>query len=296
MTKRYVSRLYMITVVAVVASLALGAYGQQKPEQAKAPDAAVTLAYQFPERKALSYKHTSSETQNLEIQGQSITTQSQSSIEFTTKQKSAKEGQFTLGVTVDAMEAGAQSQQGNFTADTSAIVGKSFDMVVTRLGKEIDTSAAAALKFDMGGTGQRDLSAHFQAFFPDLPDRPVKVGDTWPSEDTVTQKVGSGQLRIVAKNTHTLDGFETVDGYECARIKTVGKGTMTGNIEQGGVGISFDSAIEGTDTWYFAIKEGLLVKSDSKSSVNGTLYIGEPANMNVPLSGESTGQVRLVKK
>ncbi len=296
MTTKDSSKLYLIAVIAIVSALTLGAYGQQKPDQAKAPDAAVTLTYQFPEGKTLSYKHTSNETQYLEIQGQSMTTQSQSSIEFSAKQKGAKEGQYTLGITVDAMDAGAESPQGNITADTSAIVGKSFDMVVSRLGKEVDTSAAAALKFDMGGTGTRDLSAHFQAFFPDLPDRPVKVGDTWPSEDTVTQKVGSGELRIVAKNTHSLDGFETIDGSECARIKTVGKGTMTGNLEQGGVGLSFDSAIEGTDTWYFAVKEGMLVKSDSKSSVHGTLSIGDPANMNVPVSGESTGQIRLVKK
>ncbi|MBZ5497171.1 MAG: hypothetical protein LAP85_12270 [Acidobacteriia bacterium] len=280
----------------LLAFCALAGQAMQKTEAGKSSDTPVTLTYQFPEGKALAYRQSGTETQNLEMMGQSMTSQTQSSIEFTAKQKGLKDGQFTLGITINALKIDSSSPQGDVSADTSSVLSKSFDMILSRLGKEIDTSGAAAIKYEFGSTGTRDLSGRFQSFFPDLPDRPVKTGDTWPSEDAVTQKVGSGELRITTKNVHTLDGFETVDGFECARIKTAVKGTLTGNLEQGGVGLSLDCTMEGSETWYFAIKEGMLIKSDSKGSIGGNLALGDPVNSTIPIGGETHEETRLIQK
>ena len=259
-------------------------------------DKAVTLAYQFPEGKAISYRQTSTENQNMQINGQDMNALTQSSMEFTAKPKSVKESNFGLGVTIDAMKISIQSVQGDMSPDLSQIPGKSFDMTLSRLGKELDTSGAAAIKYQVGPTSSRDLSSAFQAFFPDLPDRPVKKGDTWPSEDKVTQNTGSGEIIVSAKNVHTIDGFESVEGVECARIKTVITGTLAGNMEEGGVALTLDCKIEGTGTWYFAIKEGYLVKSDSKSKFTGAITAGEPANLTIPLVGETQEETRWIKK
>lgn len=275
---------------------ALGGYARQNTDAGKSPDTPVTLAYRFPEDKTLAYRQASTDSQSLEMMGQSMTTQTQSNLEFSAKQKALKDGQFTLGVTISAFKISAQSPQGDASADTSAVAGKNFDMILSRLGKEMDTSGASAIKYDIGTGNTRDLSASFQSFFPDLPDRPVKTGDTWPSEDTVIQKVGSGEIRITSKNVHTLDGFETVDGFECARIKTASKGTLTGNFVQGGVGLSLDCTVEGSETWYFAVKEGMLIKSDSKGSFGGNLGLGDPVNTSVPITGETHGETRLIQK
>jgi hypothetical protein len=259
-------------------------------------DRAVTLAYQFPEGKTISYRQTSTESQYMQIQGQDVNVLNQSSMEFTAKPKSAKESHFGLGVTIDAMKMSVQSPQGDLSPDLSQILGKSFDMTLSRLGKELDTSGAAAIKYQIGATSSRDLSTAFQAFFPDLPDHPVKKGDTWPSEDKVTQNSGNGEIIVSAKNTHTIDGFESVDGIECARIKTAITGTLAGNLEEGGVGLTLGCKIEGTGTWYFAVKEGFLVKSDSKSKFSGVITAGEPANLTIPLTGESQEETRWIKK
>lgn len=282
-------------VVPVLVLFVLAGYAQQGNVNSKS-DTAVTLAYQFPEGKTLAYRQSSTETQNLEISGQPVTSQTQGTLEFSAKPKGVKDGNFNLGVTIDAMKVSVQGSQGDLSPDLSPVIGKSFDMVLSRLGKEIDTSGAAALHYDLGTGGSRDMAPSFQAFFLDLPDHPVKASDTWPSEDTVIQKVGSGEIRISVKHVHTLDGFETVDGRECARIKTGTKGTLTGNMEQGGVGLSFDGKIEGETTWYFAVKEGILVKADAKGSMGGVIQAGEPANMSIPITGESREEVRLIQK
>jgi hypothetical protein len=255
---------------------------------------AVTLAYQFPEGKTLSYRAASSEKQYMQVNGQDITTSTDSSLEFTAKPKSSKDGVFGIAVTIDAMKIRMQGQQGDQSPVLDHVPGKSFDMSLTRLGKETDTSGAAAITYALG-TSTRDLSSRFQAFFPDLPDRPIKQGDTWPSQDAVTEKTGGGDIFISLNHVNTLDGFETVDGVECARIKTESKGTLKGNLEEGGASLTLDGAMTATTTWYFAIKQGFLVKSDNKAALSGSLAVAQ-ANMTIAITGESTEEVRLVKK
>lgn len=274
----------------------LAGYAGQQGNVGSSPTGTVTLAYQFPEGKTVAYRTTSTATQNVEIMGQTMTTQSLSSLDFSAKAKGLKNDQFSLGVTIDAFKAAAQTPQGEVSGDMSAVIGKSFDMILSRLGKEIDTSGASSLQYTLATGEQRDLASSFQTFFPDLPDRPVKAGDTWPSEDSVTEKVGGGELRLSFKHVHTLDGFETVDGYECARIKTIVHGTLTGNMEQGGVGLSLDGKIEGTETWYFATKEGIFVKSDMKANVEASIAAGDPMNTTFPMTGEQSVETHLLKK
>lgn len=255
---------------------------------------AVTLAYQFPEGKTLSYRTASSEKQYMQVNGQDLTTSTDSSLEFTAKPKSSKDGIHGITVTIDAMKIRMLGPQGDQSPTLTDIPGKSFDMSLTRLGKETDTSGAEAITYALG-TSSRDISSQFQAFFPDLPDHPVKQGDTWPSQDSVTEKTGGGDIFITLNHVNTLDGFETVDGVECVRIKTESKGTMKGNLEEGGASLALDGTMTGATTWYFAIKQGFLVKSDSKGGLSGSLTVAQ-ANMTIAVSGESTEEVRLVKK
>jgi hypothetical protein len=255
---------------------------------------AVTLAYQFPEGKTLSYRTVSSEKQYMQVNGQDLTTSTDSSLEFTAKPKSSKDGVHGITVIIDAVKIRMLGPQGDQSPALDHIPGKSFDMSLTRLGKETDTSGAAAITYVLG-TSSRDVSSRFQAFFPDLPDHPVKQGDTWPSQDSVTEKTGGGDIFINLNHVNTLDGFEAIDGVECARIKTESKGTVKGNLEEGGASLTLDGTMTATVTWYFAIKQGFLVKSDSKGALSGSLVVAQ-ANMTIPVSGESTEEVRLVRK
>jgi hypothetical protein len=259
------------------------------------PQGAVTLAYQFPAGKTLSYQEVGTQTQSMDVMGQSMVTTSVSSMDFTLTPKGLKGQDFQLGVVIDAAKSDVQTAQGPMSPDMSTVIGKGFDLVVARLGKEIDFSGATAIKVSTPN-GERDISSTFQAFFPDLPDKPVKVGDTWPSEDTVIQKEGAGETQVHAVHKNTLDGFETVDGFECARIKVVSTGTVTGNLEQGGMGLTLAIKTEASGTYYFAVKEGIYVKSDIKGTLNGSIELGAPANMSIAMTGETTGQTKLIKK
>ena len=276
-----------LPVLIVLAGLAADRPAAQGP---------VTLAYQFPAGAALSYQEAGTQSQTMDVMGQSMVTTSTSSMDFTLKPKGMKGADFELSVTIDASKSDIDSPQGPMSIDMNAVVGKSFDMVLGRLGKEIDWSGATALKIASPNGGERDISATFQAFSPDLPDKPVKVGDTWPSEDTVIQKDGAGDTTVHVVHQNTLDGFETVDGYECARIKVVSTGTISGNLEQQGMGLTLAIKSEGKATYYFAVKEGLYVKSEVKGGLSGAVDVGAPANMSIAVTGETSGSTKLVKK
>lgn len=260
-----------------------------------APQGAVTLAYKFAPGTTLVYKETGTQTQDLDMMGQTMSTVSSSSMDLTLKGKAPKDGNLIIGVTIDGMTLNVQSPQGDVTPDLSAILGKSFDLVLSPLGKEIDVSGAAVFQVDMGQSGRRDLTSNFQAFFPDLPDHPVKIGDKWPSEDAILQKSDQGEIHLNFKNDNTLDGFETIDGRECARIKVIVKGTMTGALNQGGVALTLDAKLEGTQTWYFDAKAGAYVKSEMKATMGGVIAI-ESMNMTIGFSGEQKAAIGLVKK
>jgi hypothetical protein len=285
----------MLKFAALAMILAAGVSGGIAAGRTPVPQATVTLVYKFVPGTPLSYKMSSGQTQNLEVMGQSMTTENTSGMDITLKPKGLKDGNHILGVTVDDMATNIQSPQGSIVPDLSGIIGKSFDIVLSPLGKEVDVSGASAFTVDMGMAGRRDLSSSFQGLFPDLPDHAVKVGDTWPSEDTIVQKSDSGDIHIAFKNENALEGFETIDGRECARIKTAFDARMTGALSQGGMSVSLDAKLTGIQTWYFAVKDGIFVKSESKGATNGTLS-AEAMNMTIGFTGEQRSAGALVKK
>ena len=260
-----------------------------------APQGPVTLAYKLAPGASLSYKQTGSQTQDLDIQGQTMSTVSTSSLDLTLQGKAPKDGNLVLGVTIDGMTISVQSPQGDVTPDLAGIIGKSFDMVLSPLGKEVDVSGASVFQVDMGQGGRRDMTSSFQAYFPDLPDHAVKTGDKWPTEDAIVQKSDQGDIHLNFQNDNTLDGFETIDGRECARIKAIIKGTMSGALNQGGVALSLDAKLEGTATWFFDAKAGILVKNEMKATMGGVISI-DSMNMTIGFSGEQKGTTTLVKK
>jgi hypothetical protein len=260
-----------------------------------APQGSVTLAYKLAPDATLAYKQSGSQTQDMDMMGQTMSTVSTSSMDLTLKGKGPKDGNLLIGVTIDAMTLNVQSPQGDITPDLSGVLGKSFDLVLSPLGKELDVSGAAAFTVDMGQAGRRDLTSNFQGFFPDLPDHPVKVGDTWPSEDNIVQKSDAGDVHISLKNENTFDGFETIDGRECARVKAAIKGTLSGALNQGGVSVALDAKLEGTQTWHFAVKDGVFVKAEMKATMGGVISI-ESMSMTIGFSGEQRSTTALVKK
>ena len=262
---------------------------------ASTPAATVVLEYKMPAGRDLTYQSKSEETQIMEIQGQSIDTQSTNSGTFTFKAKGLKDKNLLLGVTIDDIAATMVSgAQGDMSPNMDAVKGKSFDMVLSPLGSEVDVSGAEAITYDLA-TETRNLSSGFKMFFPDMPGKPVKVGDTWPSSAGVDEKTTSMNIRIDFQNVNTLEGFETVEGMECARISSQVTGTITGTGSQMGTDLTFSGTSKGKDVWHFAVKEGIFVKAMSESTTEMSIDV-PAAGMTIPMTQTTKAEVKLTGK
>ncbi|MGB8958414.1 MAG: hypothetical protein WCC00_05325 [Candidatus Aminicenantales bacterium] len=304
MSRARLARLAMAAGAAAVLILTVnGAQTQARPAPeapaavaaraipAAAPASAV-LEYKMPTGRALTYQVKSEEAQVMDVQGQSMDTQTAGTSTFTFKAKGLKDKNFLLGVTIDDMAMTVTSAaQGDMSPDMTTVKGKSFDMVLSPLGSEVDVSGAEAITFDMAGD-TRNLSSGFKMFFPDLPGKPVKVGDTWPSSGGTEEKSASMDIRIDLQNVNTLEGFETVDGMECARISSQVTGTLTGTGNQGGADLTFSGTTKGKDVWYFAVKEGIYVKMTSESTTQMSVDV-PVAGQTIPVTQTTKSELKL---
>lgn len=257
------------------------------------PKTGLILTYRMSGNKPLNYQFNTEQSQTIEVMGQSIATESHMAIRFSVRPKGIKENHHQLGLTIDAMKVDVEGPQGPLSPDMSKVIGKTFDITLTELGKELDISGAASIQYDLGPAGKRNIASNFQAFFPDLAGKPVKIGDTWTAEDLIKDETAGGEVRIRLKSEHKLDGFETLDGLECARIKSAVTGSLEGEGNEQGLVLTFKGDIEGADTWHFAYKEGIYVKMDSAAAVKGTITTSGGQNMTIPLTQKLKMETRL---
>lgn len=256
--------------------------------------ASVALEYKMPAGRVLTYQGKSEESQVLEVMGQTIDTSTASVSGFTFTAKGKKDKNLLMGVTIDDISISVTGSQGDMSPDTSSIKGKSFDMVMSPLGNELDVSGAEAISYAIAGE-TRDISSGFKTFFPDLPGKPVKVGDTWPATASVVEKTGSLNIRIDLQYVHTLDGLELIDGVECARVVAQVTGTISGSGNQMGQDMTFAGTSKGKDVWFFAIKDGYYVKSNSESTTEASIDV-PAAGMTIPMTMTSKSELKLVGK
>jgi hypothetical protein len=166
-------------------------------------------------------------------------------------------------------------------------------MVLSPLGQEGEISGAEAITYELAGS-PRSAATFFKVFFPDLPDKAVKIGDSWPSSFTIEEKTGPTSMRLEFQSLNTFEGWETVDGLECARITAKVTGTMSGMGKQQGMDTSTDGTSKGKDVWYFAVKEGIFVKMMSELTSEMTTSLTGAQSMTIPTTQIRTGEVKLV--
>ena len=104
-------------------------------------------------------------------------------------------------------------------------------------------------------TSGMDTQANFNQMQIKFPDKPVGVGDSW---DSTIQP--NPQLPIPLSVRYTIVGFETVDGHECVKIRSL----VTS--EQGSAG-SINLRVRAEGNIWFAHKRGIMVKNEVQSNM-----------------------------
>jgi len=275
--------------VGVLAIVILSGCALQKPLWGDL-ETGLNLAYRGLESETRQYQNTVTVIQDLAMIGQKTEIKTDMGFALAAKPREAED--LALGVTIDEFRVGTAGTQGSSSPDTSGIPGKSFDMVLSQLGREVDVEGAAELTYDVNPFTKSNLKPLFQSIFPDLPSLPVRVGDTWTSTSDTTTEDSSSEIHTAVAHVHTLVGFEAVDGLECAKISSEMTGTMNGKGNQMGSEFTLNGKLEGTSTWHFAYREAVLVDHALSFTANLSL---ETAMGPLPMTLVNTVRLRLVR-
>lgn len=238
----------------------------------KAKKNGVMLEYSFP-IDYQSYKQVQKIDQEIDAMGQLIEIDIVSELDFLLK-KNADEGEnakLEVKVSSISMEMEIMGQQ--MGPDLSELNGKEFHMVVSNKGKEVDTHEADEIVFQVSPDEKSNLGMMFNSILPDLPDDPVKIGNTWTSRDSIYFKDGERYTLLVTTNTHTLNDYLEYEGVNCAEVKTKYEGYLKGKSYSQGTGLTFDGKINGDGIWYFDFENGRLIKDSSTGLADGKIYM-----------------------
>lgn len=259
------------------------------------PQTGLNLAYRSLEAGGLSYATKLVSQESVDMMGQTTTTDSKASSRFTIHTKGEKEGNLLLSVTLNGMSMEVNNPMaGNIKPDLKNLIGKTFGMSLSKLGKESGFTGTENLKYQMGPGGERKIESSFRSVFPDLADKPVKVGDTWNTSSDVNEKAGPFEITVHTDSVNTLAGLETVDGLACIKVTEAITGSLSGKGQQMGADLELKSKISGTSTWYFAYKKGYFVKAVTSTESTGEVIV-VAQGMSLPLKTKSTIEINLVK-
>ena len=174
---------------------------------------------------------------------------------------------------------------GNMNPNLESVVGKKFEMVLSKLGKELSFTNLDNLKYEIMAGQERGVSSDFKLLFPDLSEKALKVGDKWTSYDTLDADEGGVKLHMELEINNTYEGVETINGVECAKITADTKGTMSGSGNQGGMSFTMSGTSTGQDNWYFDFKSGILTSMHSTADTDAEI---KGSNMTIPMKMKMT--------
>ena len=284
-----------LLVVAVIITTSLLAGCSSSKSAGGDSKKGTTLRYSFPENQTLKYKTGADIKQELDIFGQEMIIDIGQYIGYSTTLNAKSKDQNQIHVYIDSMDLSISSPQGDINPDMTSVNGKGFDMTLSSLGAGLDVSEAELIQYEATPGVKRNVAITFKFLFPRLPEKSLKIGDTWSMTDTIAEKYENEEVTMIIEGEYVFSGFETINGFECARISSIISGSRFGKANQQGVDMESDGTMTGSGTYFFAFKDGFLVKDVSSISVDGTLDISAPQEGSFPMTFVIENVTELIK-
>ena len=235
--------------------------------------AEVKLTYNYPGGTGVNYMVSTVMAQVMDIQGQTMQNDVKSAFGLSVRGGGNQDANLKLEIVVDTLGQTTMSPMGGSGGAVSDVKGKSCFVVVSPDGKMIDLTGAEEFKYVVDGTGESNLGQALADFFPRLPDKPVKAGDTWTVQDSVMSKPPSSSMKIVFKSEYRLESIENTDGVEIAKISINNEGKIAQSISAQGMDLYLSGPFTSTSDFTFAVQEGYSQQQTTNMKMTGDLEI-----------------------
>jgi hypothetical protein len=243
----------------------------------------VKLEYNYPVNKPVRYLTESKIMQTMDVMGQSMEVHVNAVFGCTIKAVTSPDKNLKLEVTVDTIGQSTESPMGLTGGAVGEVQGKVFNIVINPAGKSVDISEAESIVYSIEGSGESNLAETFINFFPVLPDKPVQTGDTWASTDSVSTKTSAMSMKMSVRSENKMEGFENIDGVECAKISSVLSGERIMKVSNQDMEIQIKGPFTGTADFFFSLKDGYFVRQTVESKLTGKMEMTAPQAMTIPI-------------
>ena len=189
------------------------------------------------------------------------------------------------------------SINGSAETDFTPLVGKKAKFMLHNDGEVDGYEGFGVLPEIFTATGETLTKELYElgmkANFFKLPEKPVKIGDTWADTDSTDIPIGESTLKSEDETNYTVIAEVKIDGYDCLKIESNGISRLTGDIEQSGTTLNLDRETKSKGTLYFAYKIGMFVSIEAESNSAGIITIVS-TGMEVPQTITSKGTTTVV--
>lgn len=257
--------------------------------------AGIQLAYQMVPGKSFTIKTEGSNVITTDQMGQTVKMETVSANETRyTPSTGSPEGKTDMELEFKALSQTVNSPRGENKTDYSSWIGKKVRFSLSSKGATSDYSGFDQLPEISTATGEpltgKIMEMSMSEIFMELPDHPLKIGESWTITKTRDIPYGSSTLKNEETIVCTLAGKEKVNGLECARITTAGTEKLTGKLQQQGMELELTRETKSSGTLLFAIEKGMYVLVDGSSTASGDIYVSA---MGITVTQSITGKMKV---
>jgi len=234
----------------------------------------VTLRLKFTPGQTLYYTMTT-DTNGTMLTGQSgagmpIQVHMQMLMHQTVKDVRASDGAATMDIGLDTMSMGMNGRTMPLPPDKLAQMKTIGTMTILPNGKTVSFTPSAGLSGAAPMPGMDLSHTNPMGSLGQLPDSPVKVGDTWKSA------VAMGMMGTQVAAGFTLSSVDTAGGTTTALIKQTINGTFdtstaTGAAVSAPAGMAMKGNVSGTSTLRFDVDAGAVAGQTSHANITMTM-------------------------
>ncbi len=248
------------------------------------------LQYKGSPGKIRRYQMDTNLEQNMEMMGNEINITMQL-VSFITQtiENIEDSGNINISIVYDSLQFDATGMQmvamkGKLEEQINKLKGKKIEFRISNKGEVLETSGIDSLLPQQLNqfVNSRELAS---SFTPDLPDKKVKIGDSWEVKKEVPIEKEDAKMKMnVSRNSKlTLIGKEKVDGLTLLKIQHTGTVGLDGEMEQGGMNLFLEGDGDIKGEILFDVKNGCLYSHSSETEMDLTIATSGQQNMTIPM-------------
>jgi hypothetical protein len=271
------------------------------------------LTYKSNEGDVLIYESVRENTRTMERGGETSDFTSTRKFDFQLKTEKIDD-LICFELTVNKLETSSEGGRrfGGRRLDPEKVKGKRARLKVATNGEFKEISAIDSISFDESPGGENNRRRRpggrgnpvnmLRVTFFQLPDEPVKIGDSWTEDYKEPARETGGfmgrfsqERKVDGKSKYTVLSEEEKNGLNCYFIKVESEYSIESQGSMRGSEVNSEREGESTAEIWFAYKEGILVAYiQSDFSESTTAFTGE-MKRTIASSNESKTTLKLVK-